>query len=255
MESKYRRNGGLIGALTLVTILFLFTMPTQASDGGGSLYLLNDTNFDMHVRSNSQEAWFVMFYAPWCGHCQKLHPIWLDLAKFHDPSKVSIGQVNCDENPYLKDRFTILGFPSLIFFYQGKMYEFDGRRDLEKLKEFSLGGYKYVSGEDIPYEASTLNTIIKVSRKSLERFIEVFRKDPTVAWGVVIGGALLMVLSCLCSEWILKKMEQRYADPANMPAPRPATQQASTAAAAPSAPVTAHKDKVDAQTTGKKKTD
>lgn len=215
-------------------LAFGWATPTAKSE----LYQLSDTNFDLHIRADAPEDWFVMFYAPWCGHCKRLHPVWQELASFFDPSKVSIGQVNCDENDYLKDRFVIMGFPTLVFFSKGQMYEYDGPRDFESLKKFVIEGYKSASGEEVPLVPSQWKLAIKIANKSLDRFLLLFRSSPTTGLLIVVGGIFLMVISCFVSEKILKALEKRYAVPQMVPAQ-------STKSAAPTtsqpAPVTASK--------------
>ena len=43
--------------------------------GGDKNVVLTDQNFKKLVL-NGGDAWLVEFFAPWCGHCQKLEPEW-----------------------------------------------------------------------------------------------------------------------------------------------------------------------------------
>ena len=51
----------------------------------------------MDKESNSvktDQPWFVKFYAPWCGHCQRLAPTWDELAA-ETAGKLNVAKVDC----------------------------------------------------------------------------------------------------------------------------------------------------------------
>jgi len=84
---------------------------------------------------------FVEFYAPWCGHCKKLAPVWDELGEiFEDKApNVVIAKMDSTSNALPED-IDIQGFPTLIFFpadnKKGVLYNND--RDLDNLKEFVI---------------------------------------------------------------------------------------------------------------------
>ena len=42
----------------------------------------------------AQGGWFVKYYAPWCGHCKKVAPIWEELAK-QSTADYKVAEVDC----------------------------------------------------------------------------------------------------------------------------------------------------------------
>jgi thioredoxin domain-containing protein 5 len=99
----------------------------------GTVTVLDGTNFQSTVDNGPA---FIKFYAPWCGHCKKLAPIWKQLAK-HMQSKVSIAEVNCDENAALCKSQGVGGYPTLIYYpYGGAKSEYTMGRKLDQLKAF-----------------------------------------------------------------------------------------------------------------------
>ena len=82
----------------------------------------------------------VEFFAPWCGHCKKLAPVYEELAGSFSTqsSKVKIGKVDGDAHKELSKEFGVSGFPTIKFFdgTSKEPTDYKGGRDLESLQEF-----------------------------------------------------------------------------------------------------------------------
>ena len=112
---------------------------SDSSHSRNKVVSLNDGNFHSEV-VNSDELWFVEFYAPWCGHCKALQPIWKDLADNLD-GKVNIGAVDCTTSEQTCQEFGVQGYPTLKFFGSNKdrPEHYHGERDLGSLNAFATG--------------------------------------------------------------------------------------------------------------------
>eukprot|EP00903_Cladosiphon_okamuranus_P010378 g9817.t1 len=82
----------------------------------------------------------VEFYAPWCGHCKSLAPVYEELGKvFEAESSVIVAKVDAADEKELGQRFGVTGFPTLKYFPAGKEVEveaYNDGRDLESFVKF-----------------------------------------------------------------------------------------------------------------------
>ncbi|KYN06001.1 Thioredoxin domain-containing protein 5 [Cyphomyrmex costatus] len=109
-------------------------MPTPPEAVNGLQELTKDT-FEKHVSFGHH---FVKFYAPWCGHCQKLAPIWDELANsLRNDDAVSISKIDCTQHLSICGQFDIKGYPTLLWIENGKkMNKYTGQRTHEELKTY-----------------------------------------------------------------------------------------------------------------------
>jgi thiol-disulfide isomerase/thioredoxin len=96
---------------------------------------------DMNNRPfGDMNKWFVLFHAPWCGHCVNFIPIW---NKFESQVKIDnlkIAKINIENEKYKniinKYKDYIKGYPTVLYIDKLKIKEYDGERTVNSLIEF-----------------------------------------------------------------------------------------------------------------------
>lgn len=98
------------------------------------------TNFD-DVAFNKDKDVFVEFYAPWCGHCKQLTPIFDQLGeKFRESETVVVGKMDATANEL--EHTKISSFPTLKLYRKGdnSVVDYTGERTLEAMTKFLESG-------------------------------------------------------------------------------------------------------------------
>ena len=122
--------------LSQVVVSALWMLSVQASS---AVMDLLPKNFDEVVLQSGKPA-LVEFFAPWCGHCRNLVPVYEELAQTFAfaSDKISIAKVDADAHKTLGRRFGIQGFPTIKWFNgkSDKPEHYEGGRDIESLTAF-----------------------------------------------------------------------------------------------------------------------
>lgn len=79
---------------------------------------LTQSNFD-EIVVNSDVPVIVDFWAPWCGPCKMMAPVFEKVAKEY-PLKILFAKVNTEEEQYLGGKFGIRSIPTLMVFKDSK---------------------------------------------------------------------------------------------------------------------------------------
>ncbi|KAJ6412657.1 hypothetical protein OIU84_005659 [Salix udensis] len=78
------------------------------------------------------------FYAPWCGHCQKLAPILEEIAvSYQSDADVLIAKLDATANDVPSDAYHVEGFPTVYLrSASGKLVQYEGDRTKQDIIDF-----------------------------------------------------------------------------------------------------------------------
>lgn len=112
--------------MKLITLLTFVAIITPAL----STVELTEENFKEQTDGKKV---MIKFYAPWCGHCKRLAPIW---DEFADQANVLVGKVDCTVHKELCSKQGVQGYPTLKYSNGYGLNKYESGRDLESLLKF-----------------------------------------------------------------------------------------------------------------------
>ncbi|XP_026220096.1 protein disulfide-isomerase TMX3 isoform X1 [Anabas testudineus] len=96
---------------------------------------LDDTFKDTRVN----DIWLVDFYAPWCGYCKKLEPIWQEVGVElkNSGSPVRVGKMDATAYSGMASEFGVRGYPTIKLLKGDLAYNYKGPRTKDDIVEFA----------------------------------------------------------------------------------------------------------------------
>ncbi len=175
-----------------LAILFILTLNSISSSNtkiteeyDNNVLILNDDNYD--ALTKKYPLLLVEYYAPWCGHCQKLAPEYEKAATELKSSKAKLAKLDCTANRNVSKKLGIRGYPTLILYDHGAQTEYESKRKAEDIVSFIKDKIKHSSVElkttaDLDKLETSLSgidiAIVFFGDYSLNRYLE-FTKEIT----------------------------------------------------------------------------
>ncbi|GMR52304.1 hypothetical protein PMAYCL1PPCAC_22499 [Pristionchus mayeri] len=95
---------------------------------------------DRFLEVKDEGYWFVKLYAPWCAHCKRMAPVWEHVghALADKNALVRVASMDCTLYPKACHELGVTGYPTLMFFRNGQVLQYEGEREKEAMVDFAI---------------------------------------------------------------------------------------------------------------------
>ena len=141
--------------MKFVVLVLLGVLALIRCEEKSEVVVLTDANFEKFL-SDSKKPVFLKLYAPWCGHCKKMAPEYVKVAKMakEQGKDYVFAEIDCSVHTKAKTFFNASGFPTLILYNNNVKESYSGERTAEGIlsflnKKFSTGAVELNTKEEI----------------------------------------------------------------------------------------------------------
>ena len=108
-----------------------------AAESSSDVLVLTDKNFAEKLAST--DLALVEFYAPWCGHCKSLAPVYEEAATKlkKDGTSIVLAKVDATVETESAGKFGVSGYPSIKIFRKGSFsQDYSGPRSADAIVSY-----------------------------------------------------------------------------------------------------------------------
>jgi len=162
---------------------------------------LTDSDFDGSISDGN--TWLVMFYAPWCGHCKKIKPMWADLASSQKLAQVNVKVAKCDGSAGGRLSMTkwaveyagLSSFPSILRFKESQVWVWKGERQQALIESWGM------DPSDPPLEPPT--AFQKILTAANGYFTRIMKWLTVQSTAVITACSILIVILLLVLGFVI----------------------------------------------------
>eukprot|EP01006_Ploeotia_vitrea_P047018 TRINITY_DN67080_c6_g11_i2.p1 TRINITY_DN67080_c6_g11~~TRINITY_DN67080_c6_g11_i2.p1 ORF type:complete len:951 (-),score=276.40 TRINITY_DN67080_c6_g11_i2:310-3135(-) len=148
----------------------------------GPVKKLTKKNWDEVV--NDQNTVLVEFYAPWCGHCKQLAPIYEEVAEeLKDKENIVIAKVDATKSRSLSSKYGVQGFPTMKLFTPTDKtgdLEYAGGRTKKEIVAYVLSGGAEADDDEEEEEQDPNSDVVVLTKKNWDEIVKDNTKDVLV---------------------------------------------------------------------------
>jgi len=183
------------------------------------IMILTDTTFEKAI--TKYENVFVAFYAPWCGHCQKLLPELEKVAEILSKENIIVAKVDATKEKNLSNKYKIVSYPTLRFFKENTSVKYSGKRKqndlIEWARKMSAPPVIYLKSLENIETIKTENNVSVIYFGKEEKHIKIFKtlsvKFIDIPFAIVEDEKIAQLYKAVPkSVVVLKKFDEKRKD-------------------------------------------